>query len=518
VGEAAVLIAGLVLAPVLFFLRDQGYTPLLPQIALIVIVGMAAWLIARGTVRLPRARAAVVAAAVTLFADLAFELDPPIPGIGETKVLLAIAITAFLMARRLPAATIRIGAAMVATLTAVTVVSPSSPVVFEEGTAEPPRSSEPLFIHIVLDEHMGIEGLLERSETAQTGSYVREWFEGRGFRVAGGVYAQDFASEYSLGRVFNVRADLAAGDAVDRATGPFETTLTRNAHLRALHERGYTLRVLQTSFVNLCPPSIPASCLTYDAWKLGTPAFARLPMRLQLDIAGSLLLRRVALWEDVSRMAGEPLPELALVSPLSGLSMLDDLRSMLREAAPGEAYLAHIPAPHYPYVHGADCRVRPMRDWLDMHDPAAPPGVVNTPEGQSLRYVRYAEQIRCVLEEVGRILDAIPAHMVEDATVLIHGDHGSRIIQRRLADPSTADMRDYVDAYSTLFALRAPGVAAGYQDDQISLGCLFRVLDAADFSAVPEDFPRCLPDEDVFIARSHLPLSIGAMPPIRTRD
>jgi hypothetical protein len=79
-------------------------------------------------------------------------------------------------------------------------------------------------------------------------------------------------------------------------------------------------------------------------------------------------------------------------------------------------------------------------------------------------------------------------------------------------------MRDYVDAYSTLFALRAPGVAAGYQDDQISLGCLFRVLDAADFSAVPEDFPRCPPDEDVFIARSQLPLSIGAMPPIRTRD
>ena len=50
----------------------------------------------------------------------------------------------------------------------------------------------------------------------------------------------------------------------------------------------------------------------------------------------------------------------------------------------------------------------------------------------------------------------------ERAIVLVHGDHGSRISQMSLGVQKNLTSDDLRDAYSTSFAVKAPGIAPGY--------------------------------------------------------
>ena len=56
------------------------------------------------------------------------------------------------------------------------------------------------------------------------------------------------------------------------------------------------------------------------------------------------------------------------------------------------------------------------------------------------------------------------AGLLRDATIIIHGDHGSRITLRDpiIAYRDQATKIDYVDSFSTLFAIRSPEIEPGY--------------------------------------------------------
>ena len=66
----------------------------------------------------------------------------------------------------------------------------------------------------------------------------------------------------------------------------------------------------------------------------------------------------------------------------------------------------------------------------------------------------------------------------EDATIVVHGDHGSRIA--RVAPLTTAPQplsdEDLADMYSVLLAVRSPSLSPGYRQDLVSLQALFREM------------------------------------------
>jgi hypothetical protein len=73
-------------------------------------------------------------------------------------------------------------------------------------------------------------------------------------------------------------------------------------------------------------------------------------------------------------------------------------------------------------------------------------------------------------------LAAIPASIRDDAIVLVHGDHGSRISIGVPRSPS-----DAMDSYSTLFAIRSRGVSPGLDARSSSMACLLSELAAVRF-------------------------------------
>jgi hypothetical protein len=166
----------------------------------------------------------------------------------------------------------------------------------------------------------------------------------------------------------------------------------------------------------------------------------------------------------------------------------------------GDYFFAHLLMPHYPYVYDARCNLRPVDEWLDRSTPDAPEGMTNTAESRALRYSNYGEQIRCLYKKIGGILEAIPSELRSDATIIVQGDHGSRITLaplRRSASPLKS-ASDYIDGYSTLFAVRSPKVNSGYDSRMVAITCLLKTLTEDDRFSL-NGLDRCEKKPTVFV-------------------
>lgn len=162
---------------------------------------------------------------------------------------------------------------------------------------------------------------------------------------------------------------------------------------------------------------------------------------------------------------------------ISALSVLDRIVGDLRAAPQGTVFFAHLMIPHNAYILDADCRIRPDIDtWLSPFDPAAPAPFANTPASREARYEMYFDQVRCTHHKLAAIFDAMAAAGVfKDATVIVHGDHGSRIplLMPTAQTAARLSKSDFIDNFSALFAIRTPARAAGRNQSQRSIQSLF---------------------------------------------
>ena len=129
---------------------------------------------------------------------------------------------------------------------------------------------------------------------------------------------------------------------------------------------------------------------------------------------------------------------------------------------------AHLLTPHSPYLFRRDGSIRPLEEWSgDRADERVDP---RRYEG---RYRRYCEQSEYTASQLGSLLEKLDRRgMLQGMTVVVHGDHGSRI-RRSLGLPGDSHvmpdvfdyagpptLRDLEDRFSTLLAVKAPGAKA----------------------------------------------------------
>ena len=126
-------------------------------------------------------------------------------------------------------------------------------------------------------------------------------------------------------------------------------------------------------------------------------------------------------------------------------------------------FFAHLLTPHEPYVYDADCDLRLHESqwlWPEV-------ALTHTPGSRAERYPYYFEQITCVTRQLRGVFDALKvAGVFDEATIIVHSDHGSRIRQIRPSgsEQESLSQVDYVERFSTLFAVRSPQVVPGYDD------------------------------------------------------
>ena len=453
--------AVVLLASLLNYLGHNHYPILSPEVALI----------AAGVVILAACAAAVYAASGRISRTLLefllayIALDLNFDGVG---VILG-AVGAVLILRRvlLPALCVMFTAIFLMQIVGFGLGDQSSQA--RANASSTATSDAPALLHLILDEHIGIEGLPEElPQTAAMRSDLKDFYLKRGFRLWGGAYSEYMHSTNAIPHILNFGAEQPWLPEYKQAG----VSLRRNAYFARLEALGYQLRVYQSDYVNYCESPSINSCNEYRVDDLLPVADAPLPVHekaavilyglVSLSDLGVGLGRFYDMLAIILSWKGIDLPLLSIdankrTSTLSALVAFDRLVADLRRAKPGEAYFAHLLLPHYPYVTDAACAIKRRNEWM----------VRTSFEARwEDRNLAYFDQLRCTMTKVDQALQALARSPAgRNSVVVIHGDHGSRITRR---DPVAENMQrgvdetDLVGSHSTLMAVRAPGVAPGY--------------------------------------------------------
>ncbi len=345
----------------------------------------------------------------------------------------------------------------------------------------------PLVVHIVLDEHIGLAGMSSATPGgAAASAALRRFYTDAGFRVFAGAYSQFFRTEASLAGALNFDGSARAARFLTRKNYGF--SLNENAYLKAYAAKGYRIRVYQSDYFDLCKSAgiEVAGCTSYRPDYLSRPAIAGLPASERARLLFGMYYSSIAVIKIV-KLAGNQLDRWASrrgvtlpgprlwhgrVGPLAVAPTFDRLIRDVSHATGGTVLFAHLLMPHYPYVYNSACTVRsPISAWRLRYDRNRK----NSPESRRRSYAQYFEQVGCVEKRLAELFVALKRSNAYDrATIVIHGDHGARI---GLTDPeagmaASLTPADYTDAFSTLFAVKAPGIPAGVDPRMLPLTSL----------------------------------------------
>lgn len=334
-----------------------------------------------------------------------------------------------------------------------------------------PAKEKPAHVlHLILDEHMGPGGLpLEIGACRRAADTICRTFETSGFELFPNAYSNYATTLDSIPSLLNrelltrrhqfLRQPAPDAHGIYHAeTGKFLDEYTR---------RGFAIRILQyrgidytngdeseaTEYSGTLAPLARAP----GAW---TDRFRLLVGQYQ---ASDLLLARFKGFFPF-RFG------LRMVLPVSTEAVWPEgLVKEIEAASKPTLFLAHILSPHGPYLYRRDGTLREIPVWTGDEDYER-----LNPGDYEARYARYAEQVEYVQSQLGRLFGELQeAGLLEQMCVVVHGDHGSRIL-RQLPGQSAAsvhgaeavdrydyagppDTRDLLDRFSVLLAVKLPG-------------------------------------------------------------
>lgn len=472
-GLAGALLAA---APLAAFLHNNGYPLVSPEAGVLLAACLGAGTLVSLAAPLGGALAALVlGAAAALCIDFTYgaQLSKP------TLLVVALVCLALSALMRRHIAFVLAVSSFVFLVSTVTIPSTvADDAVPAERGAGKPRAAKapPVVLHLILDEHIGLDGLpKEIPETARLERLLSDAYLKAGFRLYAGAYSEYNDTRNSLPNLLNFTShEDPWSQLVEGRWKPY--VLADSAYFRQLAALGYQLHLYQSDYMDLCRvPGVPyAKCMRYRANSIGSLHATALDSadRLQfivnsfLETSTYLVTLRAAYGDLRKSLPRLPLPAwevgVSRVGPLAVLPVFERLERDLRTASNGEAYIAHLLIPHFPYMLDESCRPRAkIEHWL-YHVPAESAG--NSAASRAQRYRHYAEQILCQQALLERLFTAMKeARVWDDAIVIVHGDHGSRIYRNQPTARNAARLtrEDFNDGFSTLFAVRKAAVPAG---------------------------------------------------------
>jgi hypothetical protein len=349
----------------------------------------------------------------------------------------------------------------------------------------------PLVVHLVLDEYMGIEGLPPEIDGSQAlRDELKTFYHEYGFEVFARAFSQYARTRNSLAAMLN--APPPADELLPGAKEQRRSQLRDNLWFRQLADQGYRIRTYYFDYIDFCPQQngAIASCFVYSGNSIGGLLETDLPtLSAAKVIAGSYLqtitsfsvlgrhwLKELG-WEDL-------LPKWLMTRSYLGapfsLAVLSHIRQDLEQNPLGTAVFAHLLVPHHTYHYDRNCRIQENTDdWyhaVSRVDAKPELSMTNSPESRRRRYEAYFDQVGCLYRFLRDFLDHLKvAGLLQEATIIIHGDHGSRISlysPNRESAERLSDV-DLIDNYSVLYAIRRPGSKPAYNLNQRSSQALF---------------------------------------------
>jgi hypothetical protein len=139
--------------------------------------------------------------------------------------------------------------------------------------------------------------------------------------------------------------------------------------------------------------------------------------------------------------------------PVMMRDMLRELPERVEGMVPGQVLLAHLLLPHAPYMLDGSCEPKPIKQW-----PLALARQTN--DGIVKSYAAYWDQVACVNALLEPIFEVVKKK--DFLTVIVHGDHGSRITFGTKAENES-------DMNMSFLAIRSPQARPNIFTQQIVL-------------------------------------------------
>jgi hypothetical protein len=481
---------------------DAGYSVASPIFAIVLALSfLVPFLVAVPFARWPIAGAIVVAIGATHFVDVTF-LDAG----AITTVVLALLPLAIIMAVRQGFGDIVLRFSLTAIgLTTLSILLPQivaptqlTPEAF--AFAEDGKGNGRPYLHVILDEMGPLSMMPETPAFAALQQRMRNDYAKRGFDLFDDTAVIAGATQISLGHSF-ARGGTRLGDTDEDAN--FVYTLRENRLLDDLRTAGYRVNVLQSSFLRLCAAA-DEGCRSYvrsgdgAAIEASAGTFGDRLRYVLLDLhlmlvnqeyaRGSRFYGSIALLGEKLSGLNVPRSRHFVSRPPQVLKLMRETAASLAALGRGEAFVGHFLLPHFPYVLGSDCALkgsnrRAVPRW------ASQPGEAEFVFQET--ETAYWEQAACTHDTLMAMIDALTSTQEgSDAIIVIHGDHGSRILEK-VAHPhgedADADAEERRHALFTHFAVR--GMAGRHDEltarptlrDRISV-----VLDAVSQGSEPD--------------------------------
>jgi hypothetical protein len=451
---AGALLAG---GPVWHYLYVNHYPFYRPEAALLVLgaalAGAAAAVVAHRIGGL--VETAIVAGLLFLFVDLQFDLHERI----RAPIMLALlgGLALLVRARRALLTCITLGAFYLAALP-----RPGAGDSFR-GTPGAAGTDRPLLLHLILDEQWGVGGLRAEGDSG-TAAFLTDFYQRHGFEVYPAAYSRYYRTVESIPGTVSLgeAPSLAPVDSAHRLARTFVAI----PYFALLRERGYGIRVYQNSYLNFCRAAATPvqSCETQSGNSIANIGYLRGTWTARARLAGRYMLNLTS--HVYRRLQADP--EMWRRSSAGG--GLQSLRRVRDDIAAGPggatAYFVHVLLPHRPLEVDERCGA--------VADPARRVGYEQPPSMSDSAWAAILEragaQIRCTHVALAEVLAAIDSTVGrENSVVLVHGDHGGRIFQHsaKIASPVGLDDRQLNGRYSTLLAVRRPGVPSTVNADPV---------------------------------------------------
>ncbi len=357
------------------------------------------------------------------------------------------------------------------------------------------------YIHIVLDEHIGTEGILaDYDEKTQLSGLLTEDYTSLGFTVFGRAFSRYKTTRNSFGSFLNFSSDI-----LETING--YRYLQKNKLFEVLQTRGYSLNVIHPGLHDLCHSPDRAftvtSCFSFPfSPTLEGLKNSDLSVSDKAIVILNTLIVRTALPSTVDGIAesgvGKRLslpgwPLRTCISCIASKTAMAKFEKEIETIRAGDAYFVHLLLPHGPYDNYLDnCSVT-----------YAP---VFTSGKFSDRYARYLTQLRCTHKRVIAAIDRLLSkELMKNATIIVQSDHGTRVYKSKVEayGPNT---EKGIQAYSTFFAVRRPGFGGGVDRTPLPLDVLLHRTLKPDTPAPGEPYLVTYPEGKM----SMPPFSYGA--------
>jgi hypothetical protein len=316
----------------------------------------------------------------------------------------------------------------------------------------------PPLIHIVLDEHVGLTAMPQEIPASATAAKrIETTYED--FALYSRAYSRFELTHNALASLMNTSSGADVSALLD--VHEYGFTLRKNEWFELLRKRGYAIKVYDTPWFDLCGGyDSENACYTY-------PLHSPNPLQ-RSTLSTSERLRFLLGALNIGK--GHTLP-----SPLAASETLAHFQSDLAAAPRGVAYFVHLLLPHYDYVYKNDCLPGDPDFWQTQpgHDE-----IPSSKEARQVAYTLYMDQVICTDRLMRALFDQMKAlGIYDEATIIVHGDHGSRIGEHSARGPVEAlTDRDLLDYFATLMAFKAPGIQPGIRPEPILLQQAFGEL------------------------------------------